>query len=67
MHGPRVLSPRMALTSALLGGILVSITGCNEATGVSLPEVTLNDTDGNSISLADLKGKAVLLNFWFLA
>ncbi len=67
MHRPRVLSPRMALTSALLGGILLSTPGCNKATGVSLPEVTLNDTDGNSVSLADLQGKAVLLNFWFLA
>lgn len=67
MNRRRTLRPSRALTSALLGGILLSTLSCSEATGVSLPEVTLNDTDGNSISLADLHGKAVLLNFWFLA
>lgn len=29
------------------------------------PEITLNDLDGNSVSLSDFKGKIVYLDFWF--
>lgn len=32
--------------------------------GKPAPEFTLNDLSGKKISLADYKGKAVLLNFW---
>ena len=63
------LSPtfcRLLLTSTVLGSVLLSFPGCGEATGVSRPDVTLRDTDGNTVSLSDLEGKAVLLNFWFL-
>ncbi len=63
------LSPtscRVLLTSVVLGSTLLSSPGCGEATGVSRPDLTLRDTDGNTVSLADLEGKAVLLNFWFL-
>lgn len=30
----------------------------------SAPELTLNDLDGNTVSLADFKGKIVVLDFW---
>ena len=63
---PSPTSCRTLLTSVVLGSILLSSTGCGEATGLSRPDLTLRDTDGNTVSLADLDGKAVLLNFWFL-
>jgi len=56
----------MLLTSVVLGSFLLSSAGCGEATGDSRPDIALRDTDGNTVSLADLEGKAVLLNFWFL-
>ena len=34
------------------------------AVGKPAPEITLNDTAGNSISLSSLKGKYVLIDFW---
>ncbi len=30
----------------------------------ALPEITFNDADGKTLSLADFKGKTVLLNLW---
>ena len=33
-------------------------------TGKPFPELTLTDTIGNKISIADLKGKVVLIDFW---
>jgi thiol-disulfide isomerase/thioredoxin len=33
--------------------------------GKPMPEFTIQDTSGNSISLASLKGKPVLINLWF--
>ena len=42
-----------------------SISGSNAALkGKPAPDFQLTDIDGNSIRLADLRGKAVLLNFW---
>lgn len=36
----------------------------NEMVGKLAPDFQLNDMDGKSVSLSDLRGKAVLLNFW---
>jgi hypothetical protein len=33
-------------------------------TGQLAPDLTLPDLDGNQVTLSDLRGKAVLLNFW---
>ncbi|MBS3899467.1 MAG: TlpA family protein disulfide reductase [Dethiobacter sp.] len=35
--------------------------------GQPAPEFTLNDFEGNPVSLSDLRGKVVLLNFWSAA
>ena len=35
-----------------------------EMIGKMAPDFQLNDMDGKSVSLSDLRGKAVLLNFW---
>jgi thiol-disulfide isomerase/thioredoxin len=34
------------------------------STGVAAPEVTLKDLEGKDVSLAQYKGKVVLVNFW---
>lgn len=66
MH--RALSPLLLfLNAAVPGAALLSTSGCGEATGVSLPDLTLKDLDGTDVALSDFEGKAVLLNFWFLA
>ena len=54
----------MILTSGLL------ITGCSAGSeptatvGKAAPDFTLQNLEGQSISLNDLKGKPVLINFW---
>lgn len=54
----------MILTSGLL------ITGCatgsepTAAVGKAAPDFELQNLDGQSISLSELKGKPVLINFW---
>jgi len=54
----------MILTSGLL---ITGCTGGSEPTatvGKAAPDFTLQNLDGQSISLSDLKGKPVLVNFW---
>ena len=63
---PFPTSFRSLLTAAVLGSVILSSPGCGEATGVSPPDLILRDTDGDTVSLSDFEGKAVLLNFWFL-
>ena len=36
----------------------------NSLVGQIAPDFTLTDLNGGSITLSNLKGKAVLLNFW---
>lgn len=42
--------------------------GSNDAVGIKVgevaPDFTLTDLDGNQVSLSDLRGKTVLINFW---
>lgn len=35
------------------------------AAGTTVPDVTLTDLDGHAFPLSSLRGKTVLLNFWF--
>ena len=54
----------MILTSGLL---ITGCTGGSEPTatvGKAAPDFQLQNLDGQSISLSDLKGKPVLVNFW---
>ncbi|MBS1528785.1 MAG: TlpA family protein disulfide reductase [Bacteroidetes bacterium] len=43
----------------------VNTSGC--LVGVQAPDFTAKTVDGKSIRLSDLKGKVVVLNFWFIA
>nr|WP_320013195.1 TlpA disulfide reductase family protein [uncultured Desulfobulbus sp.] len=57
----------LAMLCLLTGCLLLN--GCNNPkagglTGLPAPECSLNMLDGTSISLADLRGKPVLLEFW---
>lgn len=36
----------------------------NIAPGKPVPEISMNDKDGNPIALSDLRGKVVLIDFW---
>ena len=60
--------------------VLVPVLACSDAGGVrsppayeadllaagaAAPDVTLYDLDGSSFQLSSLRGKTVLLNFWF--
>ena len=36
----------------------------NQLIGQPAPDFTLNDLDGNPVTLADFKGKPVIINFW---
>lgn len=69
-------APRL-ITIAALTGLTLSFAGCStqsradEAAAVrpakerkKAPAFKLKDSDGKEVSLADYKGKAVLLNFW---
>src|SRR5277367_5410498 len=40
------------------------VTPASEAVNKPAPEVTLKDLDGKDVSLAQYKGKVVLVNFW---
>ena len=63
---------QVILTVALVSGML--ITGCTAGSGSSepatatigqpAPDFKLQNLDGESVSLSDFKGKAVLVNFW---
>lgn len=46
---------------------LMVVPGCSSSgieEGESAPDFTLEDLDGNQVSLGDLQGKVVFLNFW---
>lgn len=51
-------------------GIIISLLNFTNSekkeleTGDSAPLFSLTDTDGNTVSLQDYKGKVILLNFW---
>ena len=67
------------LPMIILVALLVISTGCQapdkqstfdpdvpaaSAKGAQAPDFTLTDLNGDEVSLSDLRGQAVLLNFW---
>ena len=69
------LNSRVLASSVVIAGLC--LTGCStsdqpkstakvkqNSDRKSAPEFSLKDVDGRSVSLADYKGKVVLLNFW---
>ncbi len=57
----------LAFLALVLLGLLVA-QGCTSSpqdiAGIQAPDFTLTDLEGNQISLSDLRGKTVFLNFW---
>ena len=66
-----VLLSSLVLLGALACGELTSGNGGAAyeanllAPGSTAPDVTLTDLDGHAVQLSSLRGKTVLLNFWF--
>src|SRR5579862_9438225 len=58
------------LSGLLFAAVLlatVSISGCGKAgpvTQANEPDVTFKDLQGSNLTLASLKGKVVVVNFW---
>lgn len=55
---------RAFLVLAILFGFGVASTNAQSGPIQKAPPVTLKDLRGNTVKLADFKGKVVLLNFW---
>lgn len=65
----------MKLTTLLLGAALLAALACGDAgspaagglpaPGAPAPDVTVTQLDGQSLALSSLRGRTVLLNFWF--
>ena len=53
-------------SAASVTALMLLFTGCNGGGGPP-PDFTLQDIDGNTVTLSELRGKAVLIDFWFLA
>ncbi len=51
------------LVIAFMGMSLLCLPACNR-NSINIQKLNLTDLDGNKVSLADFKGKRVVLNFW---
>jgi len=55
------------LVLCLLLSVLVGLSGCEEGgevVGNPAPDFTLDDVTGAAVTLSDLRGKAVIVDFW---
>ena len=63
-----ILLPLLALLIAACSGTPAGVVDSNLETapvkGALAPDFTLETTNGETISLSDFRGKAVLINFW---
>ncbi len=54
-------------TALALVTVALALASCEKSSGGALaPDFTLSDLGGTAVSLSGLRGKVVLLNFWFL-
>ena len=58
----RTTSVRLSSLGVVIGCLL--LTPAWGGDGEPAPNFTLNDADGNAVSLGDLKGQVVMINFW---
>ena len=58
----RTTLPRLSTLGVVIGCLL--LTPAWGGDGEPAPNFTLNDADGNAVSLGDLKGQVVMINFW---
>ncbi len=58
----RTTSVRLSTLGVVIGCLL--LTPAWGGDGEPAPNFTLNDADGNAVSLGDLKGRVVMINFW---
>ena len=56
------VSYRVAAACLIAFGLLT--TSCKEEDGQRAPDFTLKSLDGKEVSLSDLRGKTVLIDFW---
>lgn len=61
-----VLRKATAEESAMMKSFQESMNGESDWIGAAAPAFNVSDIFGNEYSLADLKGKVVILNFWFI-
>jgi len=70
MRALKVITVVLIISVAFSGVLLSGCTGSGTASehgpeiGKLAPDFTLNGLDGQEVSLSDLRGKPVLLNFW---
>jgi len=58
------LSARFLCLTALAVAPLLAVSATSLQTGAPAPAFELNSNSGKPVSLADLKGQIVLVNFW---
>ena len=56
--------PGLLVTLMALASLIPTITGIGLAESTRLPDVPFRSLDGATVTLSDLKGKVVLINFW---
>src|SRR5881392_3838606 len=57
----------MKVLTALFFALVVSTTAYSQArlnVGMSAPQFTATDMNGNDVALSDLRGKVVVMTFW---
>jgi len=60
-------APLLTLPLLLLGLGCDGSTAAKPAGGPPAADFSLKDLEGNTVTLSGLRGKGVILNFWFLA